>query len=46
MLNGDQPTTSIQAGKPFINQSEIISKDIRVSNGIVHVINAVLLPPN
>ena len=46
MLNGDRTVTSIEDGKPFINDSEIIIKDIRASNGIVHVINAVLLPPS
>jgi uncharacterized surface protein with fasciclin (FAS1) repeats len=46
MLNGDRAETSIENGKPFINGSEIIIKDIRASNGIVHVIDAVLLPPD
>jgi len=32
-------------GKVFVNQAEVIITDIEASNGIIHVIDSVLLPP-
>lgn len=34
----------IVAGKLFIDQSEVITADVAASNGVIHVINKVLLP--
>jgi uncharacterized surface protein with fasciclin (FAS1) repeats len=34
-----------KGGKVFVNDARVISPDIRASNGIVHAINRVLLPP-
>jgi len=42
---GSKVTFSVRGGSAFVNESKIIKTDIRCSNGIVHAINAVLLPP-
>ena len=44
MLNGQFAYTSVQGGAPFIENAQITGPDIRASNGIIHVIDAVLLP--
>ena len=45
-LNGeDIKFTFTEDGKVFVNDSEIIITDIIASNGIIHVIDAVLTPP-
>lgn len=35
---------SIRDGLPFINDSQIVIPDVETDNGIIHVIDAVLLP--
>jgi uncharacterized surface protein with fasciclin (FAS1) repeats len=35
----------VEDGKVFINDSEVILTDIMADNGVIHVIDAVLLPP-
>ncbi|HKO37157.1 MAG TPA: fasciclin domain-containing protein [Solirubrobacterales bacterium] len=42
---GSKVTFSVRGKNAFVNDSKIITTDIRCSNGIVHAINAVLLPP-
>lgn len=36
---------SVRGKSAYVNESKIIETDIRCSNGIVHAINAVLIPP-
>jgi uncharacterized surface protein with fasciclin (FAS1) repeats len=44
-LEGEQIMISIKDGKVFLNDSaEVIITDIETSNGVIHVIDAVLLP--
>ena len=45
MVNGDNVTISIKDGKVMLNNSATIVASIPGSNGIVHVIDGVLLPP-
>ena len=45
MVNGDNVTITIKDGKPVLNGSVHIIASIPASNGIIHVIDAVLLPP-
>ena len=45
MVNGDNITISIKNGKVVLNNSATIIASIPASNGMVHVIDAVLLPP-
>jgi uncharacterized surface protein with fasciclin (FAS1) repeats len=37
---------SVRGKSAFVNESKIVKTDIMASNGIIHVINAVLIPPN
>lgn len=45
MLDGNRTSVSVVNGTPRINEAPIAATDIRARNGIVHVIGAVLLPP-
>ena len=45
MVNGDNITVNIKDGKVLLNNSATIIASIVASNGIVHVIDGVLLPP-
>ncbi len=45
-LEGQSLKVTVKDGKVFLNETtEIIITDIEVANGVIHVINAVLLPP-
>ncbi len=44
MVNGDNATITVKDGKVQINGANIVAS-VPASNGIVHVIDAVLLPP-
>jgi uncharacterized surface protein with fasciclin (FAS1) repeats len=44
-LQGDDVAISVSNGDVFINESQVIIPDIMASNGVVHVIDEVLLPP-
>jgi uncharacterized surface protein with fasciclin (FAS1) repeats len=44
-LEGASVKVSTVRGKVFINRAQVIKANVRASNGIIHVINAVLLPP-
>ena len=45
MVNGDNITISIKDGKIWLNNSAMIVASVPAANGIVHVIDGVLLPP-
>lgn len=45
MVNGDQVGLSLSDGKLLVNTVTVTSTDIMTDNGIIHVIDAVLLPP-
>ena len=45
-VNGAAVKISVKGGKVYLNGSTLVTKtDIKASNGIIHVINKVLLPP-
>jgi uncharacterized surface protein with fasciclin (FAS1) repeats len=44
MLNGSFTKVSLVNGAAFINSSKIISVDNAASNGVIHIIDTVLLP--
>jgi transforming growth factor-beta-induced protein len=44
MANGELSTISMRDGSPYINDARIIATDIMASNGVIHVIDAVILP--
>ena len=43
--NGDKLALSLRNGALFINNSQVVVTDIAASNGVIHVIDAVLIPP-
>jgi uncharacterized surface protein with fasciclin (FAS1) repeats len=45
MLNGDVASIEIRDGNAYIDDAQIVATDVEASNGIVHVIDAVILPP-
>ena len=44
-LNGETIALTRRDGDLFLNDSKVIQTDIKTSNGIIHVIDTVLLPP-
>ena len=44
-LNGKSVTVTINANGVFINNAKVTVADIQADNGVVHVIDAVLIPP-
>lgn len=45
MVNGDNAVVSVKDGKVMLNNSATIIASIPASNGMIHVVDAVLLPP-
>ena len=45
MLNGDELALSLDGSNLLVNKATVITTDIQTDNGIIHVIDAVLLPP-
>jgi uncharacterized surface protein with fasciclin (FAS1) repeats len=45
-VNGASVTIDVRKGKVFVNDARVTKPDIKASNGIVHQINRVLLPPS
>jgi len=45
MVNGDNVTLSVKDGKITLNGTANIVASVRASNGWVHIVDAVLLPP-
>ena len=45
-VNGAEVAISIVDGAVMINDATVVSADLEADNGIVHVINSVLLPPD
>lgn len=39
-------TLSLNDGDLFVNRSQVTSADVEADNGLIHVINKVLIPPN
>jgi len=44
MLSGDTVSISVQGDTLYINDSAVIAEDVTATNGIIHVIDAVLTP--
>jgi len=44
-LQGSRAAITVQDGNAFIENAQIVTTDIEASNGIIHVIDAVILPP-
>ena len=44
-VQGQEAKISVMGGTPMINQAHIVKTDIVAKNGVIHVIDAVILPP-
>merc|ERR1712166_1380495 len=44
-VEGKDVTASLFAHRVFINKAEVVTADIKASNGVVHIIDKVLIPP-
>ena len=44
-LNGDNLSFTVNSDGVMVNNANVISPDVMASNGVVHVIDAVLIPP-
>jgi uncharacterized surface protein with fasciclin (FAS1) repeats len=44
-LNGKTLNISVEDGSLYVNDSKVVLSDIQTTNGIVHVIDTVLMPP-
>ena len=44
-MNGNSVTITVSSSGILINDANVISADIEASNGVIHVIDKVLLPP-
>lgn len=42
---GEDVTVTVDQGNVYINDAKVIITDIEASNGVIHVIDAVLIPP-
>jgi uncharacterized surface protein with fasciclin (FAS1) repeats len=43
-LEGDSVDISVKMGKVYIDNAQVIAADVEASNGVIHVIDAVILP--
>lgn len=46
MASGESATVSLSDEGIFINEAEIVLTDVEAGNGVIHVIDAVILPPS
>ena len=44
-VEGSRVRIRVRDGKVFVNNARVTSPDVEASNGVIHVINRVLLPP-
>jgi len=44
-VNGSDLVFTMRKGKPYVNNARIVMTDILTTNGVIHIIDAVMLPP-
>ena len=44
-VNGEMVKVSTMGGAVMINNAKVVTTDIKASNGVIHVIDTVILPP-
>jgi uncharacterized surface protein with fasciclin (FAS1) repeats len=44
-LNGKSVRIRTSAGNVFVNTSKVVTADVMATNGVIHVVNRVLIPP-
>ena len=43
-LNGKRVKIAVKGGKVYVNKARVTKTDVKASNGVIHVINQVLIP--
>ena len=43
-VNGQKVTVKKSYGNVFVNDAQVVAADIEADNGVIHVINKVLIP--
>ncbi len=43
-VNGEEITIKIEDGKVMVNDAEVVMADVETDNGVIHVINKVIMP--
>jgi len=43
-VNGEKLDIEVRNGKVFVNQAQVTTADVAASNGVIHVIDGVLMP--
>ncbi|MCW8408883.1 fasciclin domain-containing protein [Legionella sp. PATHC035] len=43
-LSGQDVDVTVKEGKVFVNNAEVVKADVKASNGVIHVIDHVLIP--
>lgn len=46
MVSGDEAKITVMGGIIMVNQAHVTKADIETANGIIHIIDAVILPPS
>jgi uncharacterized surface protein with fasciclin (FAS1) repeats len=44
-LEGSSVKISVKGGSVYVNKAKVIKTNVKASNGVIHVINGVLIPP-
>lgn len=44
-INGAEVSVTIRDGKVYVDGAQVTAADIQASNGVIHVIDAVMMPP-
>lgn len=45
-VNGKKLRLKVRGGKLFINESKVTTADVAASNGVIHIVDSVILPPS
>ncbi len=43
-VNGKEVNIKVEAGKVYVNDAQVVTTDIETTNGVIHVIDQVILP--
>lgn len=44
-VNGAEVQLRVKKGRVYVNKARVITPNVKTSNGVIHVINRVLIPP-
>ncbi|MBS1870632.1 MAG: fasciclin domain-containing protein [Actinobacteria bacterium] len=44
-VNGAKVRIRVKDGRVYVNKARVVTPDVKASNGIIHIINRVLIPP-